>query len=778
MKNFFIILITIFSFQLSNAQTVLDIIVNSPEHETLESAVIAAGLNGTLSGPGPLTVFAPTDAAFSMLDPQMVADLFSDPAGILSDYLKYHVFEGNLSSTDLFDGQVLTMFDGNTTQITVNTMTLINDATITGPDVSATNGVVHIIDVVLIPPVNANTVVDIIVDSPVHTTLETAVVAAELDDDLAGAGPFTVFAPTDAAFDALPPGTLDDLLMNPTGDLADILLYHVLGSTVLAGDVTNGLITDPLNNANSLKFTVTSGSDVFVNQAEVTITNLIADNGVVHVIDAVILPSETVVDVAIDNGFTTLTTAVVEAELLPALTEPFQELTVFAPSDAAFDALPTGVLSDLLLDPTGDLQDILLYHVLGIEVASADINNGQIVDPLNTDNSLKLTKTNTGDVFVNQAQVSLPDVEADNGIVHVIDAVVLPSETVLDVAIDNGFAVLAAAVTAAELIPALSDPFAEYTVFAPSDAAFNALPTALLADLLSDPTGDLRDILLYHVLDSEVPSGAITNGLITDPLNNENTIKLTLTSANSVFVNQAQVSLPDVAADNGIVHVIDAVILPSETVVDIAIDNDFTTLTSAVVAAELVPALSDPFGTLTVFAPTNDAFADLPDGTLDDLLADPTGDLADILLYHVVGSVALSSDLSDGQVIETLLGEDVSVSIDASVMINSSTVTLPDLESDNGVVHVINMVLLPPTSILELSDLNISIFPNPSADFIQINSDSQIQSLEIFDLNGAIVFSENQVQNNRVDLSDLASGLYEIRVSVDGSVGTSKLLKK
>jgi len=642
MKKLIFTLFTILSIQFSQAQTVLDVVVASDDHLTLQSAIVAAGLNGTLSGPGPFTLFAPTDDAFGLLDPQMLADLFSDPSGILSDYLKYHIHSGELAEADLFDGQVLTMFDGNTAEITVNTMTLINDATLTGPDIFATNGIVHIIDVVLIPPVNANTVVDIIVDSPVHNTLETAIIAAELDDDLATAGPFTVFAPTDAAFDALPPGVLDALLMNPTTELADVLLYHVLGDNVLAADIVNGLTSTPLNDANTLKFTITTGSSVFANQAEVTMTNLIADNGVVHIIDAVVLPSETVVDVAIDNGFVVLTAAI------------------------------------------------------------------------------------------------------------------------------NG----------AELIPALSDPFAEYTVFAPTDAAFSALPPDLLTDLLNDPTGELRDILLYHVLGSEVPSGSITNGLITDPLNNENTVKLTLTSANEVFINQAQVSLPDVTADNGIVHVIDAVILPSETVVDIAIDNGFTTLTSAVVAAELVPPLSDPFGTLTVFAPTDDAFADLPDGTLDALLTDPTGDLADILLYHVAGSVALSSDLSDGQVIETLLGEDLAVSIDGMVMINSSTVTLPDLESDNGVVHVINMVLLPPTSILELSDLNISVFPNPTADFIQINSNSQIQNFEIFDLNGSLIFSQSQVQNDRIDLSDLASGLYEIRVLVDGSIGTAKLLKK
>ncbi|MBT8188834.1 MAG: fasciclin domain-containing protein, partial [Bacteroidia bacterium] len=276
------------------------------------------------------------------------------------------------------------------------------------------------------------TVYDIIADSPDHNTLEAAVDAAGLNTALQdNAASLTVFAPTDEAFAALG-SVVDDLLMDPMGELSDILLYHVLGAEVASGTITNGLIVEPLNAANTLKITKTSDGMVFINQALVTVTDLPADNGTVHVIDAVLLPTETVVDVAIDNGFSTLTTAVVAAELLPALTDPFASFTVFAPTDDAFAALGSTV-DDLLMDPTGALRDILLYHVLGSKVAAADVTNGLIAEPLNNTNSLKFTATSTGDVFVNQAQVALPDVGADNGIVHVIDAVVLPNETVVDV---------------------------------------------------------------------------------------------------------------------------------------------------------------------------------------------------------------------------------------------------------------------------------------------------------------------------------------------------------
>ncbi|MFW5892386.1 MAG: fasciclin domain-containing protein, partial [Bacteroidota bacterium] len=132
------------------------------------------------------------------------------------------------------------------------------------------------------------------------------------------------------------------------------------------------------------------------------------------------------------------------------------------------------------------------------------------------------------------------------------------------------------------------------------------------------------------------------------------------------------------------------------TVVDIIINSDdHNTLETAVTEAELVETLQGD-GPFTVFAPTDDAFDALPDGLLDDLLEDPTGDLADILLYHVVAGQSLSDDLTDGQVIETVLGEDVTVTInDDGIFINDAEVTIADLEAENGVVHVIDAVLVP-----------------------------------------------------------------------------------
>lgn len=605
---------------------------------------------------------------------------------------------------------------------------------------------------------------NVIATSPNHTYLEAALIQEGLVTALQNqSATLTVFAPDDAAFTALATALNTDingLLALP--NLDDILLYHVLGTTVPSTAITNGAIVQPLSPTNTVKLTLTGSGNVFVNHAQVTAANLNATNGTVHVTNAVLLPVETVADVAIDNGFSTLVTAVVTAELLPVLTNPLANYTVFAPTNQAFDNLATALnttINGLLALP--NLADVLAYHVLGTEVPSSAVTNGAIVQPLSTTNTLKLTATSTGNVFVNQAQVTSVDINADNGIVHVLNGVVLPVETVADVAIDNGFSTLATAVVTAELLPILTNPLANYTVFAPTNEAFTDLADALgttVNGLLALP--NLADILTYHVLGTEVPSSAVTNGAIVQPLSTTNTLKLTATAAGDVFINQAQVTSVDINASNGVVHVLDAVVLPVETVVDVAIDNGFSTLTTAVITAELLPVLTDPLSEFTVFAPTNQAFNELATAlntNIAGILALPN--LADVLTYHVVEGTVLSTQLTVGPV-ATVNGEDVIVSLTNGVTINDATVTLADVTSDNGVVHVIDGVLLPPTAgMMENAKDKIVVYPNPFENQISLTV-SESTSYSILDLNGKILKSGNINANGSIDLTELNSGSY------------------
>ena len=764
--------------------TVVDIIVDSEVHETLETAVIEADLAGPLTAEGPFTVFAPTDDAFAALPDGVLDELLENPTGELANILLYHVLGAEVFSTDLVDGQTATTLLGEDIEITIDgDNVFINDAQVIVADLEARNGVVHVIDAVLLPP--PATVVDIIVNSEVHETLETAVIEAELAGTLSGEGPFTVFAPTDDAFAALPDGVLDELLENPTGELADILLYHVLGAEVFSTDLVDGQTATTLL-GEDIEITI-DGDNVFINDAQVIVADLEARNGVVHVIDAVLLPPPaTVVDIIVNSEVhETLETAVIEAELAGTLSGegPF---TVFAPTDDAFAALPDGVLDELLENPTGELADILLYHVLGAEVFSSDLSDGQTATTLLGED---IEITIDGDnVFINDAQVIVADLEARNGVVHVIDAVLLPPPaTVVDIIVNSEVhETLETAVIEAELAGTLSGE-GPFTVFAPTDDAFAALPDGVLDELLENPTGELADILLYHVLGAEVFSSDLSDGQTATTLLGED-IEITIDGDN-VFINDAQVIMADIEADNGVVHVIDAVLLPPEptTVVDIIVNSEVhETLETAVTEAGLVETLSGE-GPFTVFAPTDDAFAALPDGILDALLADPAGDLTEVLLYHVLGAEVFSTDLSDGQMAMTLQGENITVTIDGSnVFINDAQVIMADIEADNGVVHVIDAVLVPSTitstrDLLNVSD-QVKLFPNPTSDYLMLDlqgSLGQVVEIRIINALGQPIKRwDDPALNNRFNITGLQSGNYFVEILMENQVAVKPFVVK
>jgi transforming growth factor-beta-induced protein len=235
------------------------------------------------------------------------------------------------------------------------------------------------------------------------------------------------------------------------------------------------------------------------------------------------------------------------------------------------------------------------------------------------------------------------------------------------------------------------------------------------------------------------------------------------------------VIVADLLAENGVVHVIDAVLVPEleeplpATVVDIIVNSaDHTTLETAVIAAGLADDLSGT-GPFTVFAPTDAAFAALPAGVLDDLLADPTGALANVLLYHVVAGQTLSTDLSNGQIIETLLtDEEVVITINANgVFVNDAEIVVVDLLAENGVVHVIDMVLSPTISVSEASTISANVYPNPAEDQLSIVLESSLTNAmyQIYDMRGSIVKQGmlNSMTNN-LDIQDMASGPYQLRI--------------
>ena len=191
-------------------------------------------------------------------------------------------------SSMLSNGQTVTTLLGSDVTVTISGGNVyINNAMVTVADIVGDNGVVHVIDAVLLPPTPSNSVYDIISNSADHTILEIAIDTCGLAGTLKGPGPFTVFAPTDAAFNALPAGTITSLLSNLPA-LTDILKYHVVGDSVMSSMLSNGQTVTTLEGSD---VTVTiNGGNVYIENAMVTVADIVGDNGVVHVIDAVLLP--------------------------------------------------------------------------------------------------------------------------------------------------------------------------------------------------------------------------------------------------------------------------------------------------------------------------------------------------------------------------------------------------------------------------------------------------------------------------------------------------------
>ena len=530
----------------ADPQSIVEVAVANGSFTTLIAALEATGLDVTLSDmDSKFTVFAPTDDAFALLGQDVIDALLAD-TDTLSDILTYHVISGEVDSSAAISsaGSLVEMVNGDSIGLSLDgDNLLVNTATVILVDVAADNGVIHVIDAVLTPPAVKGTPTMNIVDTAVAAgdfgTLVTALQAAGLDATLADeTQSFTVFAPTDAAFAMIDPETLN-LLIADTDALSSVLLQHVVSGEV------NSVTAYTLNGSSA---TTASGAAIPVainteldtltfGGATVQTTDIYTTNGIIHVIDTVVIadvelptPPASIVDVAVSNGsFTTLVAALQATGLDTVLDDQESTFTVFAPTDAAFALLGQDTIDELLADPD-TLKDILLYHVISgpeilqdaaITVAQSESNKVDMANERQTALTLADSK-----LYINKSAVSLADVMSDNGVIHVVDQVILPppavtdsTQTIVDIALaEENFSTLVAALTAADLVTTLSDETATFTVFAPTNAAFDKIADTALADLLAD-TDALTDVLLKHVISDaiidSVSAYAANGGVVT-----------------------------------------------------------------------------------------------------------------------------------------------------------------------------------------------------------------------------------------------------------------------
>jgi len=545
----------------------------------------------------------------------------------------------------------------------------------------------------------------------IHDSLVAALDRADLVATLSGDGPFTVFAPTDDAFTAagidLDSFNTDDEIAT----LVDILTYHVLAGAVNSSQVTDGMTATMLN-GDDVTFSVTDGT-VMIGDATVTMADVMASNGIIHVIDKVLMPPVPVTEADGDICYNMYTHTI-------AAGASFDECMAYA------------------------------YY------ENYEMNGQTFTGCYNL-----VTHTFT--------MVSQAECEAYMWTPAVDIAMTAQATT-----IHNS---LVAALAQAELVSTLqgNGPF---TVFAPTDDAFAEAGIDLAALDNEEGKNLLTDILLYHVISAEVPSSAVTDGLVAEAVNGDD---LTFSVGEGVMVNDANVVLADVPASNGVIHVIDKVLMPPVPIteedgdvcyniythtiaahasfdecmsyvylVDYDLNGetftgcynmvthagrdyvqqeecesymwapaadivmtaqattihhyrDLTALVAALAQAELVATLQGD-GPFTVFAPSDQAFAEA--GIDLAALNNEEGKalLTDILLYHVVSGAVPSSAVTDGMVASAVNEDDLTFSVGEGVMVNDANVILADVPASNGVIHVIDKVLMPPADAVDTSE--------------------------------------------------------------------------
>jgi uncharacterized surface protein with fasciclin (FAS1) repeats len=697
-------------------------VVGASDLSTLLAVVVLAGLDGAVAAPGELTLVAPTNAAFAKLPAETVAFLTSDAGKeTLSAILLYHVFPGIFVASELSDGLTVDTLQGGTVKVSVGSAgAFFNDAKAVQVDILANNGVVHKIDTVLDPADGGKTIVEFVVENDELTALTTAVVRAGLVDALNAPGPFTLFAPNNSAFGALPSAILNTLLTNDEfiPHLSDLLLYHVLVAEVFAISLSDDL-TVTAANGEDLLITL---PPIAVNGNKVVSADNDASNGVVHIIDGVLIPSWVSNSIASRvvgaSDLSTLLALVVLAGLDGAVAAP-GELTLVAPTNAAFAKLPAATVEFLVSDAGKEtLTAILLYHVFPGIFVSSELSDGLTVSTAQG-GTVKVSVGSTG-VFFNDAQAVEVDILANNGVVHKIDSVLDPADgkTIVGFVVDNAeLTSLTTAVVRAGLVNTLNSE-GPFTLFAPNNGAFGALPSKILNTLLTNDEfiPHLVNLLAYHVLVGEFFAINLSDDLTVTAANGEDLL-ITLPP---IAVNGNKVVSADNDVTNGVVHIIDGVLLPSWVSNSIAGRvvgaSDLSTLLAVVVLAGLDGAVAAP-GELTLVAPTNAAFAKLSAATVDFLVSDEGKEtLTAILLYHVFPGIFVASELSDGLTVDTLQGGTVKVSVgSAGVFFNDAQAVAVDILANNGVVHKIDTVLDPADGVPE--------FPGTIVDFVVGNAD-------------------------------------------------------
>jgi uncharacterized surface protein with fasciclin (FAS1) repeats len=437
-------------------------------------------------------------------------------------------------------------------------------------DITCANGVIHVIDTVL----SKKKTYDLLSGSKKFNTLITALNAVDLSVILSGSTPYTVFAPTDAAFAKLPTGMVADLLKPENVDkLEKLLQYHVVGGKVMAADVVKLTFAPTLADGLNVSIRVGNGKVILNNSAQVTITDIVGSNGVVvHVIDTVLSPQTVYQLLDGSKQFITLVTALNAIGLTDLLSSPVT-YTIFAPKDATFAKLPAATVPNLLKpENVEELRTLVKNHVVAGKGMAHQIVDDSFATTL-AGYTAYLNK-NGDDTLINGTKITSADVVASNGVIHVIDGVLTPPRIYDMMSHIDSLEVFATLVDSlhpeselkASLLGEGDDEEGFFTAFFPVNGGMedqswlNNLTPEKKEDFISCHIGQSNNPFYKSDLEdlTSVTSQAQIDTLAGTPL------ILTNASGGEVMVNGSDIEKHDIICIDGILHTVSNVVIEQE----------------------------------------------------------------------------------------------------------------------------------------------------------------------------------------------------------------------
>uniref|UniRef100_A0A8C2JUV2 Periostin, osteoblast specific factor a n=1 Tax=Cyprinus carpio TaxID=7962 RepID=A0A8C2JUV2_CYPCA len=509
---------------------------------------------------------------------------------------------------------------------------------------------------------------------------------SKLREELEGAGSYTMFAPSDDAWEELDPVT--SLVSSGNTELYNALHYHMVNKRLLTKDLKNDMTIESMYNKQGLYINHYSNGVVTVNCARIIHGNQVATNGVVHVIDRVIsVVSQTIKDVIESNDdLTSLNTAALSSGLLGQLAEP-GHYTLFAPTNEAFENLDSDVLERLMSDTTV-LQALLKYHLLNSVQCSEAIMAGSVYGTLEGSN-IEIGCDGESLTVNGIKMVLKKDIVTSNGVIHLINQVLMPdsAKQVMEL-IGKSQSIFSDMVSELGLSAAMQSE-TEYTILAPLNGAFSD-------ETMSMDQRLLKIILENHIVKRKVSLSDLYSGQLLETLGGK--LLRVFIYRTAVCIENACMVRGSREGSNGVLHLMRSLIQPPETTIYELLlkDGRFKIFLALMESAGLTDLLKQE-GSYTLFAPIDAAFGTLTEEDIT-LLKSDINALRAILLYHFSNGVFINGGLEGGvtNLLKTIQGNNLQVlSVNNSIHVNSVEVPDFDLMASNGVVHVVKTILYP-----------------------------------------------------------------------------------